>query len=87
MTEEKKEDDEEDCEACNVGVILGITKYVCDDQGPENKKSCDELYEKVVMGELKVSEFVAEVKKKVKDPMDLKTLTSVEEVLKDYGFE
>ena len=77
----------EECEVCKVGVLLGITKYVCEQQGQENQKTCSVLYDKTVMGEMKISDFVKKVKEITKDPLDLKTLSGVEEVLGDYGFK
>ena len=84
---ETQEQDEEDCEPCKLGAILGITKYVCEQQGKEKEKTCEELYNKAVMGEIKLKDFVVEVKKLVTDPLDVKTLDSVQEVLKDFGYE
>jgi hypothetical protein len=86
MAEEEK-DEEEECEPCKLGAVLGITRFVCDQQGKEKASKCEELYQKAVMGEIKLKEFVGEVKKLVSDPLDIKTLNSVEEVLKDFGYE
>jgi len=76
-----------DCEACKVGVVLGITKHVCNQQGKEHESACEELYQKTVMGEIKVAEFIKKVRDITKDPLDHKTLDSLEKVLSEYGFK
>lgn len=81
------EENEEDCDACKLGAILGITKYVCEQQGKEKVLKCEELYQKVVLGDIKIKEFISEVKKLSPDPMDQETLNSVESVLKEYGLD
>jgi len=79
--------DDENCEVCDVGVILGITKHVCQQQGAEHGKLCNDLYVKTVMGEIKISEFIGKVKKIAKDSLDQKTLKSLEEVLAEHGYK
>lgn len=72
---------EEECEPCKVGVLLGIGKYVCEQNlSGDDKKECDDLYEKCVVGEISVKDFIEAIKTKVTDPQDLKTLDSVSEV-------
>lgn len=78
--------EEEECEPCKVGVILGISKYVCEQSvsGEEQKRECDDLYDKVVSGEIAVADFIAKVREKVTDPQDLKTLDSITDVARDF---
>ena len=78
---------EEECDVCKVGVILGIAKHVCEQQGKEHESLCNELYSKTVMGEMKLTDFVEKVKGIAKDPLDQKTLKSLGEVLSKYGFK
>jgi len=78
---------EEECDACKVGVILGVTKQVCLQQGKDHEKNCEELYQKTVLGEIKIGEFVQKVKEIAKDPLDQRTLKSLEEVMAEYGFK
>ena len=85
--EKENQQPEPQCEVCKVGVILGITKHVCEQQGKEHEPVCNELYTKAVMGEIKISEFIDKVKEIAKDPLDQKTLKSLEEVLTEYGFK
>lgn len=67
MSEEK----EEDCEACEIAVPLGVAKEVCNIVADEKgRKECSELFEKTILGELDVPEFFDRVEKIVEGDKD-----------------
>lgn len=71
-----------ECLPCKVGILLGISKYVCESNLAEDgKKECDELYDQVVAGKIGTLEFIDKVRQKVTDASDLEMLDALKATL------
>ena len=75
---------EEECEPCLLGVSIEVARHLCkitNSAGGAGK--CEELYNKVVLGEMSINDYIDEIDKMVTDEDGKKTINEVRNILKE----
>lgn len=82
-------DDKIDCPPCLLGVILGTGQNLCKmTQDADGVNQCNELYDKAVMGNIKVNDFVRGVTDIVKNDPDASfTMIELQRLLRERGLD
>lgn len=80
----KNVDDEEEevCDACQIGVPLGLVRQACESEGCPD---CTEQFQKVMNKKISVKDYFKHAEKEIHDRDNLKSVRAAKKYLKEQG--
>ena len=84
MSEEEKK--EEECPECSLSIGLGMSINICKN-AKEVDLDCDEIYDKVVKGEMSTEEGFAKIKEAFKDRPEHDRLELIDKLMHNINEE